>query len=60
MRNASEVLETNMAGLYWDKGMLTETISHKRPDITLFEETNQMIYLIDFSIFNWLQHAKFQ
>jgi len=52
MRNASEVLETNMAGLYWDKGMLTETISHKRPDITLFEETNQMIYLIDFSIFN--------
>ena len=44
-------METNLAGLYWDKGMLTEkTISYNRPDITLFEETNQMIYLIDFSM----------
>jgi hypothetical protein len=30
--------------------MLSETISHKRPDITLFEEKNQMVYLIDFSM----------
>jgi len=27
-----------------------KTISYKRPDIALFEETNQMIYLIDFSM----------
>ena len=46
-------METNLAGLNWDKGMITEkTISYKRPDITLVEEINQMAYLIDVSIPN--------
>jgi len=46
-------LENNLTCLYWDRGILIDKIVlHYRPDITLFEKTNKIFYLIDVSITN--------
>jgi len=40
--------EKNLARLYWDKEILNDKIvSHKSPDVTIFEKTNKTVYLID-------------
>ena len=45
--------ENNVARLYWDKEILNDkTASHNRPDVTLFENTNKNVYLIDVNIPN--------
>ena len=49
----SKVLENDVACLYWDRGILTgKTVPHNRPDITLFEKTNKIFYLIDVCLSN--------
>jgi hypothetical protein len=51
--NPSKVLENNLACLYWDRGILVDKIVlHYRPDITLFEKTNKIFYLIDVRVTN--------
>jgi hypothetical protein len=42
-----------VARLYWDKEIPNnKTVSHNRPDVTLFEKTNKIVYLIDVNIPN--------
>lgn len=49
----SKVLENNVAHLYWDRGIHTnKTVTCNCPDITLFEKTSKIVYLIDVSMPN--------
>jgi len=51
--NPSKVLENNLACLCWDRGIIIDKIVlHYCPDITLFEKTNKIFYLIDISVTN--------
>jgi hypothetical protein len=39
--------------LYWDRGILTDkAVPHNRSDITFFEKTNKIVYIIDVSLSN--------
>jgi len=51
--NLSEVFENNLACLDWDSGIVTDkTAPHNHSDITVFEKSDQIVYLFDVSVQN--------
>jgi len=49
----SKVLENNLACLDWDSGIVADrTAPHNHSDVTVFEKTDQIVYLFDVSVQN--------
>ncbi|CAB3233677.1 unnamed protein product [Arctia plantaginis] len=49
----STVLENNAFKIYWDRTIITDkTIHYNRPDITILDKTNKIVFIIDIAVCN--------